>query len=132
DVLCLLNDSRCCVHSLRRSNDGRWSRVSSCSVGFERVSQDCGNDRSILRVEIDDARARIGAANGIVAKEIEYWSVRKTRRAKIQCGQAGVRGVNAVAKLAYVTETMVNYLCACCRRRSSWFCRSAAPTLSST
>ena len=66
--------------------DSGWA---SCII-FERNRQDGGKDRSISRVEIDDARARIGAADRIIAKEIEHWSISGSRRAKIELSARGL------------------------------------------
>ena len=52
----------------------------SCRVGFQCTRQHCRKNRCIRRIEVDDARSRVGAADGIVAKEIQHGRILERRR----------------------------------------------------
>src|SRR5205809_6309013 len=85
------------------------------------MRQDCGKDRSIPGVEINDARARIRTANRIVAKKIQDGSVLEWRTRtgvpKFQCRQSGIGRIDAIAEFSYCSEGVANHLRVCSR---SW------------
>src|SRR5437667_4907404 len=78
------------------------------------MRQDCGKDRSIPGVEINDARARIRTANRIVAKKIQDGSILEWRTRtgvpKFQCRQSGIGRIDAIAEFSYCSEGMANHL----------------------
>src|SRR5439155_14651629 len=78
------------------------------------MRQDCGKDRSIPGVEINDARARIRTANRIVAKKIQDRSILEWRTRtgvpKFQCRQSPIGRIDAIAEFSYCSEGMANHL----------------------
>src|SRR5205823_1293869 len=106
NFLRLGNDRVRCGQSFRRRKPtrwgSRWSRTGTGQVSFPRVRQHRSNNRLIPCIKIHNARPWVRAADGIVAEEIEHWSIRKVRRAKVQGRHTPSRAVDAVAELAYV------------------------------